>query len=389
MPQKSLFIVIEGLDGSGKTTAGRELVRQLNQHFPARVKLTYEPHDPSAAGLFIRQILMKKITQFTARTLALAFATNRLDHCNREINPWLSADNQAIIISDRYYLSSLVYQSSPEISMAEVFDLNRAARKPDIIFFFNVSNEVCYQRMQIRNQAPELFESNLAQTREKYQQAIQFLRETNQDNIVEIDGNGTVAEVVDVLLKALAEFAPDWHIDSENVDNQILIKNNPKEQSEGLLQTWAQETARKISPNELSALLYQKVKSLTIKQLNDLFLDYLITQNMQIGKPITLVNAEATELTYQLPLQATLRGAVLWLPEQIKYEEILKNVAALTQMFDFLYVFSPANSINFSPYYEREKIQLQEHQSQIFPTLQIVNEEILAKNLEIYFQQKR
>lgn len=388
MQKNSLFIVIEGLDGSGKTTAGRELVRRLNQTLAGRVKLTFEPHDPSAAGLFIRQILMKKIKNFTPRTLALAFATNRLDHCNREIIPWLVSDNQRVIICDRYYLSSLVYQSSPEISMAEVFELNKAARKPDIIFFFNVSNEVCYQRMQIRNQAPELFEVNLAQTREKYRQAIHFLREKNQDNIIEIDGNGTVEETVFALQKAIAQFVPELKMSSEVIDSQLVDENINAEQSDYSLQQMEEELGRNLAKIELRNWLYQKINSLNIRQLQSLFLDYLSTQNIQIAKPITLAFAEAQELSYQLPWQTTLRGAVLWMPQQIKYEEILKKAPELTEMFDFLYIFSPFNQSNFSNYYEREKIQLNEDQSQIFTTLKLVNEEDFIHSLENYFQRK-
>ena len=106
--KKSLFIVIEGLDGSGKTSAGRRLRNILDESYTNRIKSTYEPHDPSCGGLYIRQVLMKKITQFHPRVLALAFAANRLDHCEREIIPLLNADEPHIVISDRYYLSSLV-----------------------------------------------------------------------------------------------------------------------------------------------------------------------------------------------------------------------------------------------------------------------------------------
>ncbi|MDF1864445.1 MAG: dTMP kinase, partial [Saprospiraceae bacterium] len=116
MSKNSLFIVIEGLDGSGKTTAGRRLTEVLNNTFQNKTKLTYEPHDPSCGGLFIRQVLTKKIKKFDHHVLALSYAANRLDHCCREIEPWLERDDGRIVISDRYYLSSLVYQSRPDFS---------------------------------------------------------------------------------------------------------------------------------------------------------------------------------------------------------------------------------------------------------------------------------
>ena len=120
---------------------------------------------------------MKKITSFDPRVLALGFATNRLDHCKRVILPWLNADNQRILISDRYYLSSLVYQSSDDFGFEKVIEVNEKAIRPDLIFFMNVSNEVCYQRMAKRNQPQELFETKLSETRQKYLNAIDFYKE--------------------------------------------------------------------------------------------------------------------------------------------------------------------------------------------------------------------
>ena len=150
MSKLSLFIVIEGLDGSGKTTASKVLANTLHQAFPDKIRNTFEPHDPSAAGLFIRDVLTKKITNFDHYVLALGYATNRLDHCKRVIEPWLSEKGQ-IIISDRYYLSSLVYQAREGVSFDDVMELNKKAICPNLIFFMNVSNEVCYQRMAKRN----------------------------------------------------------------------------------------------------------------------------------------------------------------------------------------------------------------------------------------------
>jgi len=198
MPKKSLFIVIEGLDGSGKSTSLKFLKKKLSPSY--KVKASYEPHNPSCGGDYIRAVLTKKIKRFSHRTLALAFAANRLDHNDRVIIPWLEKDGNRIVLCDRYYLSSLVYQSSDEFSFADVFQLNEKAKKPDVIFFLNVSNETCYARMKSRNQAKELFEENLEESRQKFLKAIRFLKKKNKENIIEIDGNGTVEETVNAML---------------------------------------------------------------------------------------------------------------------------------------------------------------------------------------------
>jgi putative acetyltransferase len=208
--KKSLFIVIEGLDGSGKSTASRQLVEVLNSVHVGHVKQSYEPNDESCGGLLIRDILTKKHTDFTPKLLPLAFATNRLDHCDQVIRPWLKAQNGNILLCDRYYLSSLVYQSSPDFPFEKVMMLNEFALKPDIIFFINVDTEVCYARMANRNQAPELFEDRLDESRKKYFDAIDFLRKTRNENIIEIDGNGTVDDVVGKLHAEIVKIAPHF-----------------------------------------------------------------------------------------------------------------------------------------------------------------------------------
>ena len=200
--KKSLFIVIEGLDGSGKSSASRALVQLLDPRSIGSVKLTCEPNNDMVGGTFIRDILTKKHTSFSPQILPLAFATNRLDHGDRVIRPWLAVDGQ-IVISDRYYLSSLVYQSRPDFPFEAVMNLNQFALQPDVIFFINVDSKTCYERMHIRNQPEELFEANLSESRQKFFDAMAFLRKTQGENIVEIDGSGTVSEVANAIFKEI------------------------------------------------------------------------------------------------------------------------------------------------------------------------------------------
>ena len=69
MEEDSFFFVIEGMDGAGKSSIARQLHDALSQAHRNRVALTYEPHDPSAAGRYIRSVLAK---QEKASPLALA-----------------------------------------------------------------------------------------------------------------------------------------------------------------------------------------------------------------------------------------------------------------------------------------------------------------------------
>ena len=65
--------------------------------------------------------------------------------------------------------------------MDYIYGLNRWARLPDLTILLNVSPHQCYARMRNRPQDRELFEKNLAERAEKYQQGTQLLREMGTD----------------------------------------------------------------------------------------------------------------------------------------------------------------------------------------------------------------
>ena len=197
-----MFIVIEGLDGSGKSTLLQNLTNYLNAQRPGSVRSSYEPHDPSCGGDYIRAVLRKEITRFSNRSLVLAFAANRMDHRHRVIDPWLKTPGN-VLLCDRAYLSSLVYQKSAAYSYDDLMELNRDARTPNLTIFLNVSNEICRQRMHTRGQAPELFETNLDQTREKYLAAIHYLRTRRKERIEIVNANGTPEEVLAAVVSVL------------------------------------------------------------------------------------------------------------------------------------------------------------------------------------------
>lgn len=203
------FLVLEGLDGSGKS----EISRRLNDLLRAslgddHVLHTYEPHNPSAAGDFCRDVLGKRIT-VSSWTLALAFALNRADHNERVIAPFLDGGDQRVLICDRYTLSSFVYQSTGGLSVADVMELNRAARRPDLTLFLDASPETCYQRIGARQDHRELFEERLGETRAKYFSIIDTVRGRGEQ-IEIVDANGGVADVLNGVIAALNARAPEW-----------------------------------------------------------------------------------------------------------------------------------------------------------------------------------
>ncbi len=208
MTNDSFFVVIEGMDGAGKSSIARQLHDSLSPAHGGCVEFTYEPHDPSAAGHYIREVLAQRV-KASPRALALAFALNRADHLDTVINPFLAAGGNRIVISDRYMLSSLVYQSTDGLSMEDVYQLNRWARRPDISLYLSASPHNCYARLRNRPQDRELFERNLAERSEKYAAAIALLRNKGEI-ILEVDANPAFSDVLTSVIHLLKDHGPKW-----------------------------------------------------------------------------------------------------------------------------------------------------------------------------------
>src|SRR6185295_4626013 len=107
--KNSLFIVIEGVDGSGKSTQ----IELLKQKFIERGLKIMDTHEPSngPVGMLIRNIMVGRI-QTDQSTIASLFLADRLDHINNPINGMKKRLNEGYnIICSRYYFSSYAFQS--------------------------------------------------------------------------------------------------------------------------------------------------------------------------------------------------------------------------------------------------------------------------------------
>jgi dTMP kinase len=197
----SRLIVLEGLDGAGTTTQTRRLVEHLNAHGkPAHG--TREPSD-GPVGRLIREMLTgghaiegEKLSQ---GTFGLLFAADRLDHMQREVEPKLAAG--VIVISDRWYHSSLAYQGTGA-DRDWIAALNARARRPDLTIFLQVRPEVAAQRRAAARRKEELFEDLRMQQEVDagYRATIAELRAAGE-RIETLDGEQTEDQVFAAILK--------------------------------------------------------------------------------------------------------------------------------------------------------------------------------------------
>lgn len=160
-----MFIVFEGLDGSGQSTQAG-LLRDYLAEKGKRTVLTKEQTDGIIGG-FIKSCL-KKEWKVSPITLQLLFTADRAHHLDKEIEPSLSEGK--IIISDRYFFSTFAF-GGLAVDVNYLKEINSQFRKPDLTFFLDVPPEICLERIyHSRVSHLELFEekSKMEQVRQNY-----------------------------------------------------------------------------------------------------------------------------------------------------------------------------------------------------------------------------
>jgi len=161
------FIVIEGIDGSGKSEQFQRLTKRLKRR-GYNLVATREPTKVYPVGRLIERVLREE-EQVSEEALALLFAADRADHTERRIKPAL--EEGAVVVSDRYVHSSLAYQSrgmAKELDLGWIRMINRHALEPDAVVFLDVSPEVGQARLsngQVRIKDHSYFESISQQER--------------------------------------------------------------------------------------------------------------------------------------------------------------------------------------------------------------------------------
>lgn len=138
-----MFIVIEGIDGAGKTTQAGLLARRLRRSYPATV-LTQEPGG-TALGEHLRE-LVKHGTDLdiTPQAELLLFAASRAQLVERVLRPAL--DQGIPVISDRYIYSTVAYQGYgrglDQRLVASSIHLATGGLLPDLVFLLDLDARV-------------------------------------------------------------------------------------------------------------------------------------------------------------------------------------------------------------------------------------------------------
>jgi dTMP kinase len=162
--KKGVLIVFEGIDGSGKTTQARALVRRLR----ARGRKAVFFREPTRGhwGREIRRRAVRAGSLTPAEELNL-FVLDRKENVAKNLRPAL--ERGKIVVLDRYYFSTMAYQGAKGIDPERIRRLNeRFAVKPDLVVILDVGAGEGLARIGDRKVREELFEREdyLARVRE-------------------------------------------------------------------------------------------------------------------------------------------------------------------------------------------------------------------------------
>ena len=199
MASKGVFIVFEGIDGSGKSTHMKKLANEL-RNIGYYVIETAEP-SKDEIGSFIRRYAKRNDGRLPVEVEALLFAADRRMHLKNVIEPALR--NGHIVISDRYLHSTLAYQGALRLELDWIRELNRFAMKPDLTILLDILPEFSLQRMKRKK---TVFEETdyLSKVRGIY---LEFVK---QGEMVKIDADRSKKVIYEEILALVKTFLSEW-----------------------------------------------------------------------------------------------------------------------------------------------------------------------------------
>ncbi len=192
------FITLEGGEGSGKSTLGKLLKKELEDK-GCRVLLTREPGGDKISEQ-IRNIIMSY--EIHPKTEAHLFAAARIEHIHNVILPALKKG--MVVICDRYVDSSIVYQKYVG-SVENVEEINEYAYKncmPSKTFFLKINPEDALKRIANTDREINRFDKKDIKFHKKVYDSYLELSKLESRMIV-IDANHAPEEILNDVMDKL------------------------------------------------------------------------------------------------------------------------------------------------------------------------------------------
>ncbi len=206
--KKGIFITFEGIEGCGKSTQAKRLYEYLQKHnYP--VLLTREPGGPAISEQ-IRDILLKvENVSMLPETEMLLYMASRSQHTGEWILPAL--EEGKIVISDRYYDSTIAYQGAARDIDLQIINIIRKyatyGLEPDLTVLLDIPVEISQERIKEKKLDRIELES------ESFHRKVRdgFLRIANEEKhrYYIIDGKLGFEEIEELIVKKIKEMLKD------------------------------------------------------------------------------------------------------------------------------------------------------------------------------------
>jgi len=197
-----LFITLEGVDGSGKSTQARLLVEALGEETVA----IREPGGTEAAER-IRELLADPSLELEPLAELMLFLSARADLTERVIRPALEAGRH--VVADRFSDSSVAYQGAARgLGVGEVIGLCDTATDglwPDLTLLLRIDPEVGLGRAE----SDDRFEREGLGLQQAVATAYEEIAQIASDRVAVIDAEGSVEEVHARVMEAVRERSRD------------------------------------------------------------------------------------------------------------------------------------------------------------------------------------
>lgn len=201
-----MYIVFEGIDGSGKTTMVEKVARWM---FDKDIKLTLAREPLYGAEDYLLRYYIKCLDDLEDSDAfeTLYYAMDRLINKTDIVK---SLNDGRIVLSDRSYISSLMYQEDTDF----VRNVNKYVIEPDLVIYFNVDTDVAFSRLKKRDGKISVSLEQLREYNEKYNDlfwgnAAKCLINNKNGNILTVNANNSVDEVFESIIYSLEEHYPE------------------------------------------------------------------------------------------------------------------------------------------------------------------------------------
>lgn len=193
---KGLFIVFEGIDGSGTTTQC-QLLAEKTEKLGYPVIRTREPGGTPLAESIRALVLDPKSERVSELTELLLYAASRAQHVNEKIKPALETGSH--VVCERYTASTWAYQGyGRNIDLGIISQITKIASagcEPDLTFYLKVPLQVAAERRVRRNQRPDRLEMEGESFLRRVALGYEKLAESDAHKGVRLDGGKSQEDV--------------------------------------------------------------------------------------------------------------------------------------------------------------------------------------------------